>query len=134
MRNQQLRNKVIWGIAAIAALSLCYALSRHDVLGKWHLMVELPRNLFILGIIVIGTAAFFCSRLVMSSTVIGHMAGFVLAMLFNNDYAGPGDSPGVMSYNNAWIIWIFTYIAIIVTAIIWEVIDMFLSKQNTEAA
>lgn len=53
------------------------------------------------------------------STVAGYIIGFICSMIFNKD----GIDPGGGSTNNAWIIWSIVFLVIIISGIIWELID-----------
>ena len=118
--------RLFWIIGMLAALCICYVLSRHDVLGKWHFMKEWPLDLLIFGFIVIVIAGIFYSRKVMVSTIFGYITGYLSAMLFNTDRMDAGGG----GTNNAWIIWAEVYLAIILAGIIWELVDRYIQKKK----
>lgn len=131
MKKQSKRNRILWGAGTIISLFICYILSRHDVLGQWHNMKDWPIILLAFGFIVVLSAAVLYYRKVMICTSAGYMAGFILAMVFNTDYAGPGDKIDTMSYNNGWIIWTISFLAVIFIGTIWELISRYKKRKRT---
>jgi hypothetical protein len=114
-----------WGLGTSAALSVCFLLCRFAFL-EWHGMKQWPLVLFIFGLAVVLIAALTRSGKVMVGTVVGYMAGFILAMLFSTD----GVDPGGGSTNNGWIIWAAAYLAILAASVAWQVIGNHLTKAS----
>jgi hypothetical protein len=118
MKNSTMKSKIIWGVVTIAALFLCYLLSRYVFFGL-HGMKEWPFNLFVFGAAVIAVAAFANSRMVMVFTVAGYIFGFAAGMLLNTDGADAGGG----TLNNAWVIWTATFLCFICIGIIGDVLS-----------
>jgi transcriptional regulator with XRE-family HTH domain len=115
-----LKNKVLWIFGTSGVLCICYILSRHDVLGDlWHNMNEWPFDLFIFGLIVIVLAGLGNGRKIMISVPVGYIIGFILAALFNSYSIHPYEG----RKNNGWMIWMFSYLAVISVGIIWQIIS-----------
>ena len=115
-----MRERIIWALGAVVALSLGFLLSRYTFL-ELHWMMQWPLILYIFGLIVILIAAVFDSRKVMICTGTGYITGFVLGMAFNWDTYHPERGPGVYTNNN-WSIWMFSYLFFIAAGIVWEIV------------
>ena len=122
----KVKSRVVWVVAATMALCVCYVLSRHDVLGQWHFMKQWPLSLFVFGLIIIAVTAFTFSKKVMICTPIGYIVGFVLAMMFNAD----GVDQGGGRTNNAWGIWIVSFVIILLIGIMWELVGRYLKRKK----
>jgi len=131
MKKATVRDKILWAVGAIVALSICYVLSRHDVLGQWHYMKQWPLILFIFGVGVIFFASFGFFRKVMICTPVGYILGFVAAMLFNNDYPLYNQGVVVELRNNAWQIWAVSFIVIIAASVVWEIVDKLVKRKRS---
>lgn len=129
------KNKIKWGLVYIGLLFWWYALCGTFVLGSWHGMYEFPLYLCIAGVVVIIIAAFFYCREVIVSVPAGYIFGHTFAYFFHNDYSGAGDPQGIMSYNNAWIIWAVTLVSCIAIGLILAVVSRYTKrkKETTEA-
>lgn len=90
-----------------------------------HKSKDWPLVLFLIGMFIIIISSFFYSKKVMISTVIGYSIGFIFSILFNKD----GIDPGGGRTNNAWIIWTYTFLIIILIGVVWEIIDK-LKRRN----
>lgn len=129
------KNKLRWGIAHIVVLSIWYAMCNVYALGSWHGMSEFPLSLYIAGVIVIIIAALFYCREVIVSVPAGYIFGHTFAFFLNNDYSGAGDPAGIMSYNNAWVIWMVTFASCIAIGLMLAAISRHIkrNKKTTEA-
>ncbi|MCL2003569.1 MAG: helix-turn-helix domain-containing protein [Oscillospiraceae bacterium] len=117
-----LLNRVYWAFGAMAVLCGCYTLcgyAAYELHGNrdWSLV------LFVFGLLVIGAAVCFNALKVMVCAVAGYTAGCAAGLLFNRDYAGPGDYGGAMSYSNWWIIWTVVFLAVIAAGLVWEILS-----------
>jgi transcriptional regulator with XRE-family HTH domain len=120
MKTGTLKNKVLWIFGTSGVLFICYVLSRHDVLGNlWHNMSEWPFDLFIFGLIVIVLAGLGNGRKIMISVPVGYITGFILAAMFNSYSYHPYEG----RKSNGWMIWMFSYLAVIAVGIIWQIIS-----------
>jgi membrane-bound ClpP family serine protease len=123
----KLQKWIVPFIGAAIALCVCFLLCRF-VFFQLHGMKAWPLYLFILGIAVIAVSAFTHSGKVMIGTVVGYMAGFVLAMLLRTD----GIDPGGGATNNAWIIWTFSFLLFILAGVVWEVVSKRAKTNNPQ--
>jgi len=110
--------KAIWGFGASVVLSLCYFLSRHDVLGGWHGMIDWPLLLFTFGLVAILIAAFTFSTKVMICVPAGYLFGSFAAWLFNTDRIDLGGG----RLNDSWMIWTVLFIIFLLAGVVWEII------------
>ena len=113
--------KAIWGFSASALLSLCYFLSRHDVLGGWHGMIDWPLLLFAFGLVAILIAAFTFSTKVMICVPAGYIFGSLAAWLFNTDRIDLGGG----RLNDSWMIWTALFIIFLLIGVVWEIICIY---------
>ncbi|MCL2841444.1 MAG: hypothetical protein FWE05_11830, partial [Defluviitaleaceae bacterium] len=120
------KNRALWGLRAALALWIAFFLSRFTFFSL-HYMSQWPFALFVFGLIVIFTSAILDGRKVMIATPTGYTVGFALGMLFNIDSLDAGSG----ALNNAWKIWIGTYLAFIVLGIIWEIVTRLIKKCKT---
>lgn len=116
-----IKNKSLWGISMIALLGISYWLCRYTFF-EMHGMKQWPNLLAIISITILVIATIFGNRLISTAVVIGYMGGFILAMTFNTygiDQGGGGT-------NNAWKIWVTSFLL----SIIFGIILTFISKQK----
>ena len=121
MKKATVKDKIFWAVGSVVALSICYLLSHEDVFGQWHGMKQWPLFLFLFGAAVIFFASFGFFRKVMICTPVGYILGFVMAMIFNNDYPLYNQGVVVEIRNNAWQIWAVTFIVMIAVSVVWEI-------------
>lgn len=105
MKRMDIKNKLLWGISTIALLGISYWLCRY-IFFEAHGMKQWPDLLAAISIAILVIAVIFGNRIIPVSTVVGYMAGFIIAMTCNTD----GVDPGGGRTNNAWIIWGTVYI------------------------
>ena len=119
-----MRNKLICGLLSTAALSIGFVLIQYTFF-ELHLMVQWPLVLFLLGIVVIGISAIFGAWKVMVGTVVGYIIGFILGMVLFADVGNYDPNRGTYRYYGWWI-WLLSFLAFIVTSIVW----VFLSRNR----
>lgn len=120
------KKRIIWVVGALAALCICFLLCRYLFFGL-HGMKQFPVIVLIYGLIALLIAAIFDGRKVMICTVAGYIGGFALGMLFNID----GVDSGGGRTNNAWQIWLISFIIIVLAGIIWELVSKRAKKKKT---
>ena len=111
------RKNLFFCIGIIAAFCVSYLLCRFTFFDL-HGMKQWPLIMGIVGLFVGVVASVFKKRTLALSSVLGYISGFVFAMLFNTD----GTDVGGGRTNNAWILWIITFIAFIVIGTTLEII------------
>lgn len=111
------KNRIIWAVGTFTALCICFLLCRYSFFGL-HGMKQFPVIVLIIGLIVLSVVAIFDGRKVMICTVAGYIGGFAKGMLFNTD----GVDSGGGRTNNAWQIWLVSFIVIVIAGIIWELV------------
>jgi drug/metabolite transporter (DMT)-like permease len=117
MKKNTAKLQIIWTLGVGIVLFVCYFISRHDILGSWHGMLQLPIVLLVIGLTVILISTFVYAHKVMACVPVGYILGFALASIFNKD----GVDQGGGTTNNGWIIWIVTLMIIIIAGVIWEI-------------
>jgi hypothetical protein len=125
MKKDPVKNRIVWTIAALAALCVCYLLSRYTFF-ELHGMKQWPLVLFVTGLIVIIVAAFIHGHKLMVCTVVGYIGGFALGMFFNTD----GVDYGGGSINNAWWIWTVSFIVFILIGVVFEIVSRHIKKRK----
>lgn len=89
------------------------------VMFDLHGMKEFPFVLFLDGLFVIIISAVFNSTKTMLCTVVGYIAGFVLAALFNKDWIAMYGA----RMNNFWLWFMGGMAAFILIGVIWDVVS-----------
>jgi hypothetical membrane protein len=124
----KVQNKIIWGLIATLVLVIDFLIIRY-ALFELHFMHQWPLILFIFGILVVGISTVVGTWKVMIGTVVGYVLGFVLGMVIFADVGRFDPNRGHYVYYGWWI-WLLSYLAFIVTGIIWELIDKKRSKSK----
>lgn len=118
MKNNKKNYKLIWAIKVLIAYFISYLFCQRGF-TFFHKSKEWPLDLFLFGFAIIIIASCFYFKKVMVSTVAGYIIGYICAIIFNKD----GRDPGGGRTNNAWIIWLISFLVIVIIGITWEVID-----------
>ncbi len=113
LKTMSMRSKILWAAGMMGLLAICYWLSRYAFF-EYHGMKQWPTLLACVGWMSILIASVLGKKTISLATVLGYMAGFVLAMMFNTD----GLDPGGGRTNNAWIIWGAVFICFVLIGII----------------
>ena len=112
-----MRNRLIWALGAITALSAALLVIRY-ALFEMHRMMQWPFVLYLFGLVVIGISAIVGSQKVMIGTVTGYVVGFVLGMIIFSDVSRFDLNSGHDVYYG-WAIWLGSFLFTIVASIIW---------------
>lgn len=126
MLSKSLKSKLLWGVSSLGYLALAYRLVVYNFFHM-HGMIDWPKNLAIIGGIIIIILSIFGRRISSLFTVGGYILGFAVAMIFNSD----GLDPGGGNTNNGWIIWTVTFIIIVVAGFI---IDYIMHRKENHNA
>ncbi|WP_313183785.1 hypothetical protein [Lacrimispora sp.] len=118
MKNNSKSHKLFWAIKVLIAYFISYLLCQYGFITL-HNSKEWPLVLFLFGYVIILIGSFFYLKKLMVSTVAGYIIGFLCGIMFNKD----GMDPGGGRTNNAWLIWTFSFLGIVIIGIIWEIID-----------
>ena len=121
MANSGIKSRLVWTLAASAALYLSYLLFRYPLFGL-HGMSQWTFILLMFGLIVIGIAALKNARSVMVCVVAGYLIGFVLHLIFGREYWIAAGDDLLIPKHNGWWIWTIAYLLFIAAGILWDVI------------
>lgn len=113
MKNNSKSFKLIWAIKILIAYFVSYLLCQHGFIIL-HNSNEWPLVLFLFGFVIVLIASCCYLKKVMVSTVVGYIIGFICGIMFNKDGMDPGDG----RTNNAWVIWTFSFLGIVIIGII----------------
>ena len=95
---------------------------------RWLLFSDMPIFILHLAMIVAIIAAFVnpqkFSEKMMLGAVFGYGLGFVSAVIFNVDLPPPSFAPpeSPPMSNNAWFVWLITFLAFVAAAAVWETV------------
>ena len=123
MRNIMLK-KAMWLGTTIAVLFVSFLLCRFTFLDL-HGSYQYPVFLLLAGIFAAIIAAIFDGRKVMICTMIGYIGGFAFGIMFGVD----GVDQGGAATNNWWVLWTISFIVLIVTGVIWDLLDRRTAKK-----
>ena len=84
-----------------------------------HGMKQLPLILFVCGLVVTAVSSLCKCKFVPIANSVGYIIAFVIAVIFESDYADP---TGAMTMNNLWIIWTVAYLCFVVIGIVAEIV------------
>ena len=118
MKNIKKNDMFIWSIKVIIMYFISFLLCQHDffVVQKSE---QWPIILFLFGITIIIISSLFYLKKTMVFTVSGYIFGYLFAKILNKN----GIDPGGGRTNNLWMIWLISFLIIIIIGIIWEIID-----------
>ncbi|MDR2996364.1 MAG: hypothetical protein LBV11_21610 [Bacillus cereus] len=120
MKNNNKSYKLLWTIKVLIVYFIsCLFLLYQPHFTIFHNSKDWALILFLFGFFIILIAGCFYLKKVMVSAVAGYIIGFMCGIIFNKD----GLDSGGGKTNNWWIIWTIPFLAIIMTGIIWEIID-----------
>jgi len=111
-------------LLSLCALCAAFLLCRY-VFFDLHGMIQWPRLLFILGVVVIALARFSKAKRVSVFTAIAYIGGFLAGLAFQTG----GTDPGGGKTNDFWMIWTAVFFCGIVIGIIWDFVSA--SKKST---
>ena len=122
MEKRIVLNRVFWVAGTAGALSVCYLLCGH-IFYELHGNKQWPLAMFILGLAVILIAAFPDAKKVMICTAAGYVISFIAGIVFNSEYDSIVDGVLQDRRSTAWQIWTASFLVLIITGIVWEVIS-----------
>jgi hypothetical protein len=114
--NRNTKRRIIWAAGTALALCLCFLLCRFAFIDM-HGSYQYPVLLLFVGFVVVGIAAVFDGRKIMTGTVIGYIGGFAAGIIFGIDGADQGGG----ATNSWWVIWTVSFVIMIIVGVIWEV-------------
>lgn len=124
MNKRRKNSKLIWSLIIIITYFMSYLLCV-SYYTSHHISKDWPLVLFLFGMFIVIICSFFNLKKVMIFTVVGYIVGFVFGIWFNKD----GIDPGGGRTNNAWIIWTYSFLLIILIGVVGEIIDK-LKRRN----
>ena len=101
------RNHLWMVLISYSLLGIFYLLTRHLTFGL-HGMKSWPDLMALIALILLSLAIGFKRRILTGFVLAGHIGGYVLAMLFQRD----GIDPGGGRTNNAWLIWLISFLLV----------------------
>jgi hypothetical protein len=113
-------------LAVNAVYILTFVLCRY-VLFSLHGMKQWPFILFVLGMVFLNVSLIFNLKIVVYSSLLSYITGFLIGYLFQFDYEDIGGG----RLNSLWIIWTVTMVSIVVMGITVEIIRRFMKYKNS---
>lgn len=109
---------------SILVLLIGFVFCRYVFFGV-HGMKQWPTILFVSGLVGIAVSSFFKCKFISISASFGYIIAFVLAVLFEQDYAEP---TGAVTMNSLWIIWTVSYLCYVLLGVIVEIVKRYEKK------